>query len=30
MYQKMKTKEIERHAVQVGDYLKQSHEVKTC
>ncbi|XP_045696415.1 transient receptor potential cation channel subfamily M member 6 isoform X6 [Phyllostomus hastatus] len=26
MYQKMKTKEIERHAVQVGDYLKQSHE----
>ncbi|XP_035877640.1 transient receptor potential cation channel subfamily M member 6 isoform X1 [Phyllostomus discolor] len=26
MYQKMKTKEVERHAVQVGDYLKQSHE----
>ncbi|XP_047686681.1 transient receptor potential cation channel subfamily M member 6 isoform X5 [Prionailurus viverrinus] len=26
IYQKMKTKEIERHAVQVSDYLKQSHE----
>uniref|UniRef100_A0ABI7YL56 non-specific serine/threonine protein kinase n=1 Tax=Felis catus TaxID=9685 RepID=A0ABI7YL56_FELCA len=26
IYQKMKTKEIERHAVQVSDYLKQSQE----
>ncbi|XP_054439279.1 transient receptor potential cation channel subfamily M member 6 [Pteronotus mesoamericanus] len=26
IYQKMKTKEIQRHAVQVSDYLKQSHE----
>ncbi|KAF0882650.1 TRPM6 protein, partial [Crocuta crocuta] len=26
IYQKMKTKEIERHAIQVSDYLKQSQE----
>lgn len=28
-YQKRKTKEIELHAIQVSDYLKQSQEVKT-